>query len=118
MRDYRELIVWQKAHRLTLDVYALTKAFPRDEMFGLTSQLRRAATSIPSNIAEGAGRRTNTDFARFLDIAAGSCNEVEYQLLLALDLGYLDEPTYTPLTARLAEIRRILTRLTQKMRDP
>lgn len=94
MQDYREFVVWQKAHSFTLNLYAVTKQFPREETFGLTSQLRRAAISIPSNIAEGAGRQSSADFARFLDMAGASCNEVEYQLFLATELGYIDEATY------------------------
>ncbi len=88
MRDYRNLIAWKKAHKLTLTVYRLTRDFPRDERFGLSIQLRRASASIATNIAEGAGRTTNADFARFLAIAAGSASEVQYQLELAQDLGY------------------------------
>ena len=88
MRDYRHLIAWQKAHELTLTVYRITRDFPRDERFGVSAQLRRASASIATNIAEGSGRTTNADFARFLAIAAGSASEVQYQLELARDLGY------------------------------
>ena len=91
MQDYRKLAVWKRAHELTLAIYACTGGFPRDEAFGLTSQLRRSAASIPANIVEGCGRDTNAEFARFLYIALGSANELEYHLLLARDLDYLEK---------------------------
>ena len=94
MRNFHELKVWGKAHRLVLSVYQATRHFPAEERFGLTLQLRRAAASAPSNIAEGCGREGERELARFLSIAAGSLSEVEYQLLLAHDLGYLDETIY------------------------
>ena len=87
MRSFKELLVWQKAHRFALDVYGATRDFPSEERFGLTSQLRRSAASIASNIAEGCGRVGGRDLARFLSIAAGSASEAEYQLLLSCDLG-------------------------------
>lgn len=118
MRDYRQLMVWQKAHSLTLSIYTATKLFPREEVFGLTSQLRRAAVSIPSNIAEGAGRQSSADFARFLDMAVASCNEVEYQIFLASELEFLPPEQYRVLNENVAEIRHMLTRLAQKMRTP
>jgi four helix bundle protein len=88
MRDFRELKVWEKAHRLTLSVYSATKAFPKDELYGLTSQVRRAASSVPANLAEGCGRETDAEFVRFCQVAFGSANELEYHLLLSKDLGY------------------------------
>ena len=91
MRDFRELKVWEKAHRLTLQVYRITKNFPSDEQFGLTVQLRRAAASVPTNIAEGCGRDSERELARFMSIAGGSASEVEYQLLLACDLNYIQD---------------------------
>ena len=87
MKDFRNLVVWQKSHKLTLDVYEATRKFPKEELYGLVSQLRRACSSIPCNIAEGCGRRGNGEFHRFLQIATGSASEVEYQLLLAHELG-------------------------------
>jgi four helix bundle protein len=87
LRNFRELTVWQKAHELVVEIYRVSGGFPSEERFGLTVQLRKAAVSIGSNIAEGCGRGTNKDFARFLSIAAGSASEVEYQVLLARDLG-------------------------------
>ncbi len=91
MRDFKKLAVWEKAHRLTLELYSAHRASRRDEMYGLTSQMRRAAYSIPTNIAEGCGRDGDVELARFLRIAMGSANELEYQLMLARDLGYLTE---------------------------
>lgn len=88
MRDFRQLKVWAKAHSLTLAVYRATAAFPREEQYGLTSQLRRAAASIPTNLAEGCGRYGDAELARFVGIAAGSASEVEYLLMLARDLKY------------------------------
>src|SRR3990170_6872922 len=89
MKDFRELKVWEKAHRLTLMVYKATAAFPRDELYGLTGQIRRSCASIPANIAEGCGRSGDSELARFLQIAMGSASELEYHLLLGRDLGLL-----------------------------
>jgi len=108
VRNFEELQVWQKAHALTLGVYEASTTFPSTEQFGLTSQIRRAATSIGSNIAEGAGRDSNMDFARFLQIAAGSTSEAEYQLRLARDLGYLPVDRHDELQALAQEVRRML----------
>jgi len=94
MVDFKELKVWQKAHQMTLNTYRTTSTFPRDEIYGLTSQLRRAAASIGANIAEGCGRRSDGDMCRFLQIARGSASEVEYHFLLARDLHLLDEKTF------------------------
>jgi len=91
MSDYRKLEVWAKAHQLTLEIYRATKTFPKDELYGLVSQMHRAASSIPMNIAEGSGRGSNADYARCVQIGLGSMNELEYQLLLARDLGFLTE---------------------------
>jgi four helix bundle protein len=115
MKDFRTLTVWQKAHALTLAIYVATRAFPREELYGLTSQLRRGSTSIPSNIAEGCGRGTDLDFARCLQIAMGSASEVEYQLLLARDLALLDEAAYQRLSNACTEVKRMLTALIQKL---
>jgi four helix bundle protein len=108
MRDFRGLKVWQKAHRFALDLYRDTQGFPAEERFGLTAQLRRAAVSVASNIAEGCGREGERDFARFLSIAGGSASEVEYQLLLARDLGYLPDELHRPLDAQINEVKRML----------
>ena len=90
IRDYKKIVAWQRAHLLTLEIYSQSKHFPRNERFGLTSQLRRAAFRAPSNIAEGSGRDTKKNYLRFLYIALGSLKETEYLLLLARDIGYLD----------------------------
>ena len=94
MKDFRKQKVWQKAHDLALEVYRVTEAFPKREVFGLTSQIRRAGVSIPANIAEGCGQDTDADFARFLQIAMGSASELEYHLLLVHDLGFVSDPDY------------------------
>ena len=116
MQDFRNLKVWEKAHALTLEVYRVTAAFPRAERFALVDQLRRSASSIPTNIAEGCGRETDRDFAQFINIAAGSASECEYQLLLAKDLGYLDGDVHRQLDERVNEVKRMLNALGRKLR--
>ena len=116
MKDFRQLKVWQKAHALTLEVYRVTGEFPRSERYGLTSQLRRSVSSVPSNIAEGCGRGTDADFARFLQIALGSASEVEYQLLLAHDLRFLSTPVHQAVAERTTEVKRMLASLLRKLR--
>lgn len=116
-RDFRRILAWEKAHLLTLDVYKASGRFPNDEKFGLVSQIRRAASSIPTNIAEGCGRDTLCELARFIDIANGSASEVEYQLLLARDLGYLAKDQHEDLSARLSEIRRMLVAFKKKLQS-
>lgn len=93
MRNFKEYDVWKDAMQLVLDVYAETKKFPSTEVYGLSNQIQRAVVSIPSNIAEGAGRKSDSDFAHFLDIALGSAYEVETQLQIAYSLNYIDEPS-------------------------
>lgn len=115
MSDYRTLEVWQKAHHFVLALYPATAEYPHDERFGLASQTRRAATSMASNIAEGAGRDSDRDFARFVTIAIGSSNEVEYQLLLARDLGYLSSEAFDALSRSASGIRSMLNRLRQSL---
>ena len=117
MKDFRSLNVWHKAHELTLEIYKATKQFPKEELYGLTSQIRRASSSIPANIAEGCGKSSNPDFARFLQIAFGSANEVEYHLLLAKDLEILDGETYSRLESKLIEVKRMLASLIGKVRN-
>ncbi len=117
MKNFRDLGVWHKAHLLALEVYKITAHFPKEELYGLTSQLRRAAASIPSNIAEGCGRGSDPDFARFLQIAMGSASEVEYQLLLAHDLSFISPANYTRLNDLVTEVKRMLTSLLQKLRS-
>jgi len=115
MKDFRGLEVWQRAHRLTLALYQATANFPREEMFGLTSQIRRCSASIAANIAEGCGRRGNAEFHRFLQISSGSASELDYHLLLANDLRFLDESTYKSLASDLGRLRRKLTVLLLKV---
>ena len=116
MQDFRNLKVWEKAHLLTLDVYKSSHCFPREEMYGVTSQMRRASASIGANIAEGSCRRGDTEFARFLQIAVGSASELEYHLLLAHDLKVLKEPDYARLSQSACEVKRMLASLLQRLR--
>ena len=116
MRDYRKIIAWQRAHKLTLAVYGATETFPKEEVFGLTSQLRRASSSAPTNIVEGATRESKRDYLRFLNIAASSLSETEYLLLLAHDLRYLDDVPYEELTKKVNETHAPLSGLTVAVR--
>ena len=111
MKDFRQLKVWEKAHALTLGVYRATAGFPREELFGITSQMRRASASIAANLAEGCGRTGDGDFHRFLNIAAGSAVELEYFLLLARDLNLLSTGTYEQLEGGILEVQRMLASL-------
>ena len=116
MPDYRRLKVWEKSHQLVLALYAATAKFPAAERYGLTAQLRRGGVSIPSNIVEGCGRRGDGEFKRFLSIALGSAAEVEYQLLLALDLGLLSTDAHARLTGQISEVGRMLSALHRTVR--
>ena len=116
MRDFRGLKVWEKSHELTLLVYRTSSVFPPDERYGLTCQMRRSSASIPTNIAEGCGRGTEADFARFLQMAMGSACELEYQLLLSKDLCYISEVTHQQLEVAVVEVKRMLTAFIQKLR--
>jgi four helix bundle protein len=116
MKDFRKLSVWEKSHSLVIEIYKITASFPKNETFGLTSQIRRACASIPANIAEGCGRDGETELARFLQIALGSASELEYHILLARDLTFLDEKSYDNLNNRVTEVKRMLTSLIQKLR--
>src|SRR5688572_7122201 len=116
MRDFRQIKVWAKAHLLTLEVYRITANFPREEIYGITSQLRRASASIPANIAEGFGRGGNAELARFLQIGMGSASEVEYHILLARDLNLLTKNIYDDLDGRIVEVKRMLASLLLKVR--
>ena len=109
MRNYRDLQVWSKAHDLTLELYRFLDGFPREEIYGITGQLRRAAASIGANLAEGCGRRTSTELARFVRIAMGSASELDYHLLLSRDLGFMDGDEFTHAAAALTEVRKMLT---------
>ncbi len=115
MKDFRSLKVWESAYQLSLDVYRVSVAFPADERFGLTSQLRRSVVSIPSNIAEGCGRGTDSDFTRFVQIAMGSASEVECQLMLARDLGFVPAEASDPLIANVQEIKRMISGLIKRL---
>ncbi|MDQ2855634.1 MAG: four helix bundle protein [Acidobacteriota bacterium] len=117
MRDFREIKVWEKAHGLTLEIYKATSKFPREEMYGLTSQMRRSSSSIPANIAEGFGRGGNTELARFLQIGMGSASELEYHVLLARDLDFLTLTVYGLLQERVIEVKRMLGALLVKVRS-
>lgn len=116
MRDFKELAVWKRSHELTLEIYRVTQKFPREEVFGQVSQIRRAAASIPTNIAEGCGRQTTAEFANFLNIASGSASEVEYEILLAKDIGYLTNEQYERFTKEIREIRSMLSTYMNKVR--
>ena len=116
-RDFRKIAAWRRAHELTLVMYRTTGGFPDHERYGLVSQMRRACASIPTNIAEGCGRNTINELARFIDIATGSTSELEYQLLLAKDLGYLPENQHKNLATEIMEIRRMLLSFNKKLRS-
>jgi four helix bundle protein len=117
MRNFKHLQIWERSHSLTLHIYGHTKSFPKEEQYGLTSQMRRSAASIPTNIAEGSGRDSDPELKRFLVIAMGSASELEYQLLLSKELEYLDAQTYDILNSELIEIRRMLNSFIQKIKS-
>lgn len=108
MRRFQELTVWQKSHSLTLKIYSMSQSLPKDELYGLVSQIRRSSASIPTNIAEGCGRNSNPEMRRFLIISSGSSSELEYQLLLAKDLNYISEIIFKELTDLLIEIKKMI----------
>jgi|SRR5579884_1309077 len=115
MKDFRNLKVWEKAHALVLTCYETTKLFPREEIFGLVSQIRRAASSIPANIAEGCGRRGNAELHRFLQMAMGSASELEYHLLLSRDLQYLKLENHEKMHSQVEEVKKMLASLIRKV---
>src|SRR3984893_10944899 len=117
MRNYRDLRVWEEAHRLTLSVYKATQASPKEERFGLTSQVRRASASIAANLAEGCGRRSDGEMARFVQIAMGSGAELSYHFLLAKDLGLKRSAEYEALSEDVSEIMRMLSALSGKLKN-
>jgi len=117
MRDFRKYEVWRISHELVLEVYSLTGNFPANEMYGITSQIRRASVSIPTNIAEGCGRTTDTEFARFIHISLGSGHEVEYLLQLSKDLKYLSEADYFNLNEKVNLIKRKLYHLEKTIKE-
>jgi four helix bundle protein len=114
--SFKDLVAWQQAVELVVEVYRVTKAFPREEMFGLTIQLRRAAVSIPSNIAEGQGRGNTPDFARYLRVAQGSLQEVETQVVIAHCLGMVGDHDRDALFARITSVGKLMRRLSQSLR--
>ena len=116
MQDFHSLKVWEKEHTLTLDIYQSTRQFPPDEQYGLTSQLRRASASVPANLAEGCGRGTVNELARFIQIAQGSASEVQYHPLLAHDLNYLSATDYQRLENAIVEVKRMLVGLVKTLR--
>ena len=115
MRDYRKYDVWKLGHEITLHVYKLTKTFPREEQYGLISQMRRAAYSIPSNIAEGCGRESDREFRRYLIISRGSSNELEYFTILTKDLDLLSASDFETLNDKVNKVRRSLNNLINKI---
>ncbi len=117
MRNYRQLDIWQLAHELALSAYVVSGEFPPEERFGLASQLRRAASSVPTNIAEGSGRPTQTDFARFVGMALGSLSEFDSHVILARDLGYVDASVSEELGLRIADLRRMMTKFRSAVAD-
>ena len=117
MRDFHKLMIWQRSHRLTLEIYKISKTFPKSEIFGLTSQIRRAVSSIPTNIAEGCGRNSSKEFAHFLQIAIGSATEVEYQLLLAHDINYINDDDYQVLTNETVAVRKMIIKYQSELKS-
>ena len=116
MRDFRKLNIWIKSHNLVLEVYKLTKVFPQEEKFGLISQIQRACVSIPANISEGCGRKSNADFSRFLIMAFGSASETEYFLILSKDLGYISIEQYNELENLVFEIKKMISSFLNKLK--
>ncbi len=115
MKDFRKLKVWEKAHRLALEVYKVTEKYPRSEAFGLTSQMRRAAVSIPMNLAEACGRGSDADMKRFVQIAMGSASELEYSLLISHELELISASRHQPLETSVQEVKRMLSALLLKL---
>jgi len=115
MRNFQDFVIWQKSHSFTLKIYKTTQKYPSSEAFGLTSQMRRAASSIPFNIAEGCGRHSDPDFRRFLIVASGSASEIDYQLILSKDLEYISLTEFGELHSLITEIRKMLFALINKL---
>jgi len=116
MKDFKKLKVWEKSHHLALKVYGVTRKFPREELYGLTSQMRRSSVSIPTNIAEGCGRNRDTELNRFFEIAMGSASELEYLVLLARDLNFLGKEECNTLMNEITEVKRMLASFIQKLK--
>lgn len=115
MRDFKKYDIWKLSHVFTLKIYELTKSFPKDETYGLISQIRRASSSIPTNISEGCGRSSDKEFNRFLTIALGSASEVEYLILLSKDLKYIDDTLFNSLNEEINIIKKKIYTLKQKL---
>jgi four helix bundle protein len=115
MQDFRNHKVWHKSHELTLNVYSVTRSFPRSEVFALTTQMRKSSSSVPSLIADGCGRGSDADFARLLQMAMGSASEIEYQLRLSRDLTYMDDGSYEKLDFLAVEVKRMLAALLARL---
>lgn len=116
MRNFLTLDIWKRSHLLTLKIYTITKNFPKEEMFGLCSQMRRSASSIPTNIAEGCGRNSNPQFANFLQISTGSCSELQYQIFLCKELSYYTEEVFKELDSEVNELRRMIFAYLSKLK--
>jgi four helix bundle protein len=117
MRDYTKIEVWKRSHALVLKIYEITDKFPSEEKYGVISQLRRAALSVPTNIAEGCGRSTETELSRFMDIASGSASEVDYLLFLGMELKYIDSKIYSAISNELTEVRKMLSGYIKTIRN-
>ena len=117
MQNYKDLIVWQKSHQLTMDVFLIAKRFPKEEQFILTSQLKRACLSVVLNIVEGCGKYTDADIANFFQTSLGSVQETEYCVFLSKELGYIDEPQFNGLTKTTGEVKAMLITLIKKIRE-
>ncbi|MBI9072224.1 MAG: four helix bundle protein [Melioribacteraceae bacterium] len=115
MRDFKKYSVWEKSHEIVLEIYRITKNFPKDEFYGLVSQMRRSSSSIPTNIAEGCGRYTDPDFARFIVIASGSACELEYQIILSHSLKYINTEQFKKLNEHVNEVKKMLAGLHNKL---
>lgn len=115
MRNFKDYEIWSLSHELTLDIYKITKEFPKEERFQIISQMQRAAYSIPSNISEGCGRHSDKDFNRFLQIALGSAHELEYFILLSKDLMFIDENTYTEIDLKINFLKKKIYGLSQRL---
>jgi four helix bundle protein len=118
MQDFRSLDTWRKSHALALKIYRVTASFPETERYGLAAQMRGASTSVPCNVAEGCGRGGKNELIRFLQIASGSASELDYQILLSRDLGYVSAGDYEELFRDVSDVKRLLTRFIQAIRKP
>jgi len=116
MKDFRDLKVWERGHELTLKIYKITSGFPREEMYGLTSQMRRACASIPTNISEGCGRSRDTELACFIEIAIGSASELEYLLILSRDIELINESNFKVLMEETVDLKKMMISFFQKLK--